>query len=149
MTMINSKTADTIFEKRIYRTVLSGSFRTDFRRSLRQAYDELLTNGCQILSPLQIDLDEKVFARGAAENKLGDKEIEKHHLAAIAAADFLWICAPDGYIGLSTSFEIGFAFAKNVPVFSSDQLNDANLANFVTKTTSVYQALATLNSCSK
>lgn len=45
------------------------------------------------------------------------RSIEDSHLSAIQRSDAVWLIAPGGYIGLSTSFEMGWALAHCVPVF--------------------------------
>jgi NTP pyrophosphatase (non-canonical NTP hydrolase) len=44
--------------------------------------------------------------------------LERQHLDAVDRADFVWLHAPDGYVGLSASLEIGYATAVGTPIFS-------------------------------
>jgi len=130
-----------IFNRKIMRVVLCGSYRPEFRATLLRAYHELLVCNCQILSPLQIDLDDDTFPRGTAEKNLIPVEVEKRHLTAIVASDFLYVNAPGGYIGLSTALEIGFAIANDIPIFSRDRILETPHCDFVTQVNSVYDAL--------
>lgn len=43
---------------------------------------------------------------------------EDRHLEAMAHSDFVWLVAPDGYLGPSVLFELGYAIALGIPVYS-------------------------------
>jgi nucleoside 2-deoxyribosyltransferase len=130
--------------QRVIRCVLSGSFHKD-RPKLLSIYDELITCGCQVLSPHRLDFNSNfentLFVRDSAEEDLSEEVIEKHHLTSIKQSDFLWVYAPEGYIGLSTAFEVGYAIANNVPVFSDTKINESVFSSFIHITTSVYKCL--------
>src|SRR5260370_15249780 len=104
--------------------VLSGSYRKDFE-ALKATYEELLDLGCQVLSPSNVtavrETDGFVFMRGE-ESQLPNA-IEARHLDAIQRANFVWLHAPEGYIGPTASLEIGFAKAIGVPVFAHEPVN--------------------------
>jgi nucleoside 2-deoxyribosyltransferase len=99
--------------------------------------------GCQILSPHRLDfLDVSAeFVVEKHEFDLSVKEIQNHHLLAIRQADFLWLHLPNGYVGTSTSFEIGYALASKIPMFSNTTPNDETLSHFVTIVPSAYIAI--------
>jgi len=121
------------------RVVLSGSFKKDIA-GLRLAYNELVTNNCQVLSPHRLEFDDSEFARDRAEADMTIREIEDHHLLALKQADFLWLHIPDGYFGLSASFEVGYARACGVPVFANQPPTDAMLGEYVQRVPSVFAA---------
>jgi len=98
------------------RAVLCGSYTRD-RAGLFRVYDELVTTGCQVLSPRRMQFDNAAFVRDTAEQGISSRAIEDWHLSAICKADFVMIYAPDGYVGLSAAMEIGFATAQNVQFF--------------------------------
>jgi len=132
--------------RRVVRAVLSGSFRRDIT-GLKRAYDELVTCGCQVLSPHRLDFDDTkvLFVRDSAEKSFDEEFLERHHLLAIKQADFLWVYAPEGYMGRSTAFEIGYALASNVPVFSMQPIDDPGIAPFVRVVPSVYEAICNVS----
>lgn len=123
----------------IARVVLSGSFHRD-RDGLERAYIELLHTTCQVLSPHRLDFDKADFVRNSAEQELSARSIEDYHLLGIKQADFVWLHAPEGYIGRSTAFEIGYAYAVGTPVFSKTDVSDVMLQEYITRCTSVYDA---------
>ncbi|MEO5499045.1 MAG: hypothetical protein ABIR46_00930 [Candidatus Saccharimonadales bacterium] len=123
----------------IAKVVISGTFRKSFQ-SLQQQYLELLDTNCQILSPRSIDFDDETFVRSKGERELQVKTIQDNHLAAIQEADFMWLHCPDGYVGKSGAFEVGYAHARGIPVFSNHQPSDEMLREYVTVCHSVYGA---------
>ena len=131
-----------MIQKKIIRCVLSGSFHKN-REDLQSIYNELVTCGCQVLSPHRLDFYETntLFVRDTAEVDLTEEVIENHHLTAIKQSDFLWLHAPDGYIGLSTAFEIGYAVANKIPIFSAVEIDELVFKPFVKISVSVYKAL--------
>ena len=127
--------------------VLSGSYRKDFE-SLKAIYEELLDLGCQVLSPSNVtavrEIDGFVYMKGE-ESQLPDA-IEARHLDAIQRANFVWLHAPEGYIGPTASLEIGFARAIGVPVFAKEPVKDPVIHSFVELISSPGAALETMKS---
>ena len=130
---------------RVIRCVLSGSFHRDYP-GLERQYRELVANGCQVLSPHRLHFHDTdtAFVVDEAEQTTSFKTLENHHLLSIKQADFLWLHVPDGYIGLSTAMELGFAKALNIPVFSNDRINDQTLREYVSVQPSVFAAIELL-----
>jgi NTP pyrophosphatase (non-canonical NTP hydrolase) len=118
--------------QRLGRAVLSGTFRKDLA-GLRHAFEELRDLGCEILSPHRIEVtrEENGFIYMAGEETSTPQMIEGRHLQAIEQADFVWLHAPEGYVGLSASLEIGFANAMAIPVFARERPTDPVVADFV------------------
>ncbi|MDK2899050.1 MAG: hypothetical protein PWQ10_237 [Patescibacteria group bacterium] len=131
--------------QKIIRVTLSGSFHRDID-GLRRAYNELALNQCQILSPHKLDFEDSsvLFVRDVSEKNETNFDLEKHHLLAISQSDFLWIHAANGYIGVSTAMEVGYATALNIPVFSSTTVEDQTIAMLIKKVSSVFVAIETL-----
>ena len=50
--------------------------------------------------------------------------IEKKHLSCISRSDFLFIINPQGYIGISTALEIGYALSKGIMVYTLEEPSD-------------------------
>lgn len=113
--------------------VLSGSFRKD-PPGLRIAFEQLLDSGCTVLSPKNVEIEHErdgfVYMQG--ESVETPESIEERHLAAISAAEFVWLFAPEGYVGLSAALEVGFAHSSGIPVFSAAPPTDPVLARLVT-----------------
>jgi nucleoside 2-deoxyribosyltransferase len=126
----------------IIRCVLSGSFHKD-PFGLEKAYLELVTCGCQVLSPHRMQFIERdtEFVRDVAESNIDAKTIETHHLTSIRQANFLWVHSSEGYIGLSTALEIGYALAHSVPVFSTCEPQTEVFRQFIIVVPSVFEAV--------
>lgn len=110
---------------------LCGSFRRD-PKGLAQAFEALRAN-FDVLSPSSLDFVDPTadFVRLPREIGQPAHEIEARHLEAIRSADFVWLHAPDGYIGSSAAMELGHAAALGVPVFTSVLPEDRVLSSFV------------------
>jgi NTP pyrophosphatase (non-canonical NTP hydrolase) len=113
--------------------VISRTFRKD-PRGLRGAYDHLNDLGFEILSPTSVSVESEadgfVFMEG--ESRYSPEDIELRHLNAIQQSVFVWLHAPDGYVGTSGSLEVGFAHAIGVPVYSQSEPADPVLRSLVT-----------------
>jgi NTP pyrophosphatase (non-canonical NTP hydrolase) len=127
--------------------VISGTYRKDLE-GLKLAYQELEDLGCKILSPSGVNaVQEKdgfVYMRGE-ETELPDV-IETRHLEAIQRSQFVWLHAPDGYVGPTAALEVGFARASGVPVFSQTFLNEKILSSFVRIVRSPTEAVTSIES---
>lgn len=113
-------------------TVLCGSFRRD-PVGLQLEF-EALGRRFHLLSPNSVDFvdfDEE-FVRLAGQTNQPSHEIEHEHLSALRNADFVWLFAPDGYVGTSASMEVGYAHASGVPIFADKQPLDDVVAAMVT-----------------
>jgi NTP pyrophosphatase (non-canonical NTP hydrolase) len=122
-----------ISQQRSGRAVLSGTFRKDLA-GLREAFEELRDLGCEVLSPhrLEVAREENGFIYMVGEETSAPQAIEGRHLQAIEQADFVWLHAPEGYVGLSASLEVGFASAQAIPVYTRERPTDPVIAAFVT-----------------
>jgi hypothetical protein len=125
------------------RATVSGTFRRAMT-DVQDAVTELTNHGVEVLSPADPRIVDRfgdfVFVASDAVRHL--RLVQARHLAAIAASDFLWLIAPDGYIGQSAAMEIGFAAARGVPVYSQQIPSDLTLRQWVTNVSAVREALA-------
>lgn len=131
--------------KTIIRVTLSGSYHRD-PKGLDRSYRELVSNQCQVLSPWSLVFEDPniLFVKHTVEKDDDNDNIQKHHLQAIVLSDFLWVHAPEGYIGTSTAMEIGYAYHAGTPVFSINVPRDEMLKYFVTNVPSVFAAIEQL-----
>ena len=114
--------------------VLSGTYRKQFE-DLKKAYEEFRDLGCSILSPSNVSIvrEEHGFVYMRGEEMQTPQSIEERHLDAIQKANFVWLHAPDGYVGPTAALEVGFANAVGVPVYAPEMPTDNILASFVRK----------------
>lgn len=112
--------------------VLSGSYRKAFE-ALKATYEEFRDLGCTILSPANVSIvrEEHGFVYMQGEETQTPEGIEDRHLKAIQRANFVWLHAPEGYVGPTAALEVGYANAVGVPVYAQQQPTDAILRSFV------------------
>ena len=96
--------------------------------------EHLADAGALVLSPADPRVVEQFgdFVFVASDQVRRIRTVQSRHLAAIEASDFLWLVAPDGYVGVSAAMEIGYAVAQSVPVYSVDVVADLTLRQWVT-----------------
>jgi NTP pyrophosphatase (non-canonical NTP hydrolase) len=79
-----------------------------------------------------------------SEREIDDEPsaIEERHVAALRAADFVWLHVADGYVGPSAALEVGVAHALGIPVYSARRPLDRTIAEFVTTMPSIDATVA-------
>jgi len=109
--------------------------------SFRKSHDELkelfafVQENYTLLSPKSIDWenpDEEFVRVESQPATMSIAEIENEHLEALRDSDFIILFAPEGYVGSSATYELGFARALGIPVLSTFPINDETLSLFVT-----------------
>jgi hypothetical protein len=120
------------------KVTVSGSFRLHIHAITRAVY-ELTDLGVRVVSPAdpRVVEDFGTFRFVASDQFRSIKLVQDRHLDSIRSSDFVWLVAPDGYVGQSASMEIGFAAAHNVPVFSADAVIDLTLREYVQRVESI------------
>jgi hypothetical protein len=113
-------------------------------REVQEAVYTLTDMGIVVLSPAdpRVVAQLGAFLFVASDRLRSVRLVQQRHLQAIAASDFLWLVAPDGYVGTSAAMEIGFATAARVPVFTTSSPTDVTLREFVTVVADMRSALA-------
>jgi nucleoside 2-deoxyribosyltransferase len=121
---------------------VSGSFRRAMT-AVQEAVYVLTDRGVTVLSPADPRVVDHFgdFLFVASDRVHTLRLVQSRHLAAIEASDFLWLVAPDGYVGLSAAMEIGFAVAHGIPVYSVDIPMDLTLRQYVTPVERLEDAL--------
>jgi NTP pyrophosphatase (non-canonical NTP hydrolase) len=115
-----------------FSVVISGSYRKQFE-NVREAYEEFQSLGCTILSPSSVNIvhEDNGFVYMQGEETQTPETIETRHIDAIQRADFVWLHAPEGYVGPMAGWEIGFAHAAGIPVYSRDLPAEKRFRPFV------------------
>lgn len=132
MNRLDSRTRSQALQPSALHVTVSGSFRKAVR-GVQDAVTELSDLGATVLSPADPRIVDQFgdFVFIASDWVRRIRTVQARHLAAIAASDFLWLVSPDGYVGSSASMEIGFAAAKEIPVFCQDVPQDLTLRQWV------------------
>jgi hypothetical protein len=135
-------TARDLLPSRAARATVSGSFRRAMS-GVQEAVYTLTDLGVDVLSPADPRVVDQLgdFLFVASDSVRAVRLVQSRHLAAIGASDFVWLVAPDGYIGQSAAMEIGYAVAVGTPVYSRDVPSDLTLQQYVRSAASVRDAV--------
>lgn len=116
------------------RVVVSGSFRRGVEQ-LHRLMDWLReTKGYKIIAPVSLNFVDELegCVRTTDQQSMDVGAIERKYLAHISEADELWLHLPDGYAGISTALEIGYAHRLGLKIFSRQQPRESVLRDLVT-----------------
>ncbi len=81
--------------------------------------------------PLFPNLDYSTENKDHADSTEEKKRLALEHYQAIDQADVVYLLIPDGYMGTSCKIELGYAIAKNKPIYFSEPTNDIGLDCYV------------------
>jgi len=115
--------------------VISGSFRKHYK-DICVMIRNFENQGIEVLSPRHstvINPGEDFVLLETDETTCPEK-LEREHLNAICQASALYLYNPDGYVGLSSAMEVGWALALGKPIYVNEVCEDATLRYFASKT---------------
>lgn len=117
---------------------VSGSFHRHLH-AISSAVQELSDLGVRVLSPADPRIVDCLgdFLFVASDRVRSVRLVQDRHIQAIQASDFLWLVAPDGYVGQSASMEVGFAVAKDVPIVGLSLPADLTLRQYVRQVSNI------------
>lgn len=112
--------------------VIPGSF-SKFKPEIDLTIDEFKDLGVTVLAPGKgwlykpplkrfTKADVETFRPLASEQGMTIKEIEDSFLESIRESDFVYIVNPQGFIGDTVSFEIGYAMGSGIPLYSQKRI---------------------------
>lgn len=132
------------------KVTVSGSFHRHMR-AIQEAVEAFRDRGVTVLSPADPRVVDEVgpFIFVASDRHRSVRLVEDRHLASIGQSDFLWLVAPDGYVGQSASLELGFAAALRIPVYGEVLPSDLTLGQYVQKVEDLDEALEACEASSK
>jgi len=108
--------------------------------SLRKFYRDVMDtavifrkNGYTVLFPKHSKAIETNtnFALFESDISCHVKEIEDSLLEKIKLSDFVYLVNPGGYIGISATFEIGYANAVRTPVYALERPKDTTIPFYI------------------
>lgn len=118
----DSNLIDGVVHKEFRKVTISGSFRKHLKNILAlKNYFERLE--IKVLSPRFKDISsiKKGFVIFKEEKNYSPFELENYHLRSIIDSDALIVCDPEGYVGVSATFEIGFASALKKRIIFTEE----------------------------
>jgi nucleoside 2-deoxyribosyltransferase len=116
------------------KAVVSGSFK--YKPEIDAAIDVFTEQGITVLEPTKGWLiispgDLKDYAKQGrlrplpTEERLTARQIESRFLRGIDRSDFMYVMNLEGYLGLSTALEIGYAMRRGVALYAREPLDCA------------------------
>ena len=129
---------------------VSGSFHRHLA-AIYMAVGEFREAGITVLSPSDPRVIDHIgeFLFVASDRVRSIRLVQDRHLQCIGASAFLWLVAPDGYVGPSAAMEIGFAISAKTPVFSSNTPDDCTLRQYVKTIPSIKHAVSQVRTHSR
>jgi len=124
--------------RRMMLATVSGSFHRHMS-AIVSAVETLTNLGVHVVSPAdpRVVATQGEFLFVASDRTRSVRLVQDRHLECILASDFLWLVCPDGYVGQSASMELGYAVAKDIPIFSDASPADLTLRQYVTRAQSL------------
>ena len=83
------------------------------------------------ITPLFPNLDYSSENKDDANTLEEKKRLAIEHYAAIDEAEKVYLLTPEGYMGTSLKLELGYAIAKDKPIYFSEPTNDIGLDCYV------------------
>lgn len=115
--------------------VISGSFRKHYK-DICVMIKNFESQGIEVLSPRHSAVVNpgEDFVLLETDKTTCPEKLEREHLNAISQASALYLYNPDGYLGLSSAMEIGWALALGKPIYVKEFCEDGTLRCFASKT---------------
>jgi len=98
---------------------LCGSFK--FYQEMNKVEEILVKNGIKCLKPIPFPHKDPRKSRTREEEEIGTKE----HIENVKQADIIYVVNKDGYVGRSTSVEIGVAYGLGKEIYVMEQIKDS------------------------
>ena len=118
--MRETSTADRIRNQDPITVSICGSYHRHLKK-MHKLIKECRKLGIEVLIPKyavkKSSTNGFVFLKGEVGTP---KQLQEKNFDAIARSTFVLVVNTNGYIGPSTSMEIGFAIAKGIPIFCTD-----------------------------
>jgi len=81
----------------------------------------LVKNGIKCIKPIPYPHEDPKKSRTREEEEIGTKE----HIENVKQADIIYVVDKDGYVGYSTSVEIGVAYGLGKKIYAMERIRDA------------------------
>ena len=111
--------------------------------AVQERVEQFAQLGAFVLSPSDPRIVDQFgdFVFVASDRVRRIRTVQGRHLEAIGASDLLWLVAPDGYVGQSAAMEIGYAAARDIPVYSDEVPSDLTLRQWVEVVSGPHEAM--------
>lgn len=118
-----------------YKTIsIIGSFRKHMAH-IERAKEIFTRNGFTVLAPKSTtvsDSKDTSFVLLDTDKSKNPREIEKAYLKELLDSSAVYCCNPDGYIGGTAMFELGYLIAKGQEVYFQEPPQEALIHDLIT-----------------
>lgn len=97
---------------------LCGSFK--FYQQMNKVQEILVTNDKKCIKPVPFPHEDPKKSRAREEEEIGTKA----HIENVKQAGIVYVVDKDGYVGRSTSVEIGVAYGLGKKIYAMEQIKD-------------------------
>lgn len=81
----------------------------------------LVKNGIKCIKPIPYPHEDPRISRTREEEEMGTKD----HIENVKQADIIYVVDEDGYVGRSTSVEIGVAYGLGKKIYAMNRIEDS------------------------
>ncbi|MFB0514047.1 MAG: nucleoside 2-deoxyribosyltransferase [Candidatus Bathyarchaeia archaeon] len=97
---------------------LCGSFK--FYQEMNKVEEILVRKDIKCIKPVPFPHEDPRKSRAREEEEIGTKE----HIENVKQADIIYVVDKDGYVGRSTSVEIGVAYGLGKKIYAMERIKD-------------------------
>jgi len=100
----------------------------------------LVKNGVRCIKPVPYPYEDPGKSRNRKEEEIGTKD----HIENVKRADIIYVVDEDGYVGRSTSVEIGVAYGLGKKIYAMERIKDAAVDILVDEVLSPEELISTV-----
>jgi len=100
----------------------------------------LVKNGVRCIKPVPYPYEDPGKSRNRKEEEIGTKD----HIENVKRADIIYVVDKDGYVGRSTSVEIGVAYGLGKKIYAMERIKDAAVDILVDEVLSPEELISTV-----
>jgi nucleoside 2-deoxyribosyltransferase len=103
----------------------------------------LFRNGINCIKPVPFPHRDPKKSRSKEEEKIGTKE----HIENVKRADIIYVIDKGGYVGRSTSVEIGVAYGLGKRIYAMEKIEDTAVDILIDEVLSPKELISKIKSC--
>ena len=122
---------------------LCGSFK--FYQEMNKVEEILVRNDIKCIKPVPFPHEDPRKSRAREEEEIGTKE----HIENVKQADIIYVVDKDGYVGRSTSVEIGVAYGLGKKIYAMERIKDPAVDILVDEVLSPEELVSKIKHCAR
>lgn len=105
----------------------------------------LVRNDIKCIKPVPFPHEDPRKSRAREEEEIGTKE----HIENVKQADIIYVVDKDGYVGRSTSVEIGVAYGLGKKIYAMERIKDPAVDILVNEVLSPEELVSRIKHCAR